>query len=36
MFRKYVEEIEVSLKSDKNNGYFTPFHIYYLISLNSF
>jgi hypothetical protein len=23
-FRKYVEKIKVSLKSDKNNGYFTP------------
>ena len=37
VFRKYVEEIEVSLKSDKNNGYFTwrPFYICYHISLNS-
>jgi hypothetical protein len=23
IFRKYVEKIQVSLKSDKNNGYFT-------------
>jgi hypothetical protein len=23
VFRKYVEKIQVSLKSDKNNGYFT-------------
>jgi hypothetical protein len=36
-FRKYVEKIQVSLKSDKNNGYFTRrrFHIYDNISLNA-
>ena len=35
--RKSVEKIQVQLKSDKNNGYFTPrrFHIYDNISLNS-
>ena len=34
---KSVEKIDVSLKSDKNNGYFTRrrFHIYDNISLNS-
>ena len=34
---KYVEEIEVLLKYDKNNGYLTwrPFYIYYHISLSS-
>jgi hypothetical protein len=33
---KSVEKIDVSLKSDKNNGYFTRrrFHIYDNISLN--
>jgi hypothetical protein len=37
IFRKFVEEIHVLLKSDKNNGYFTcrPIHIYVNISLNS-
>jgi len=37
IFRKSVEKIQVSLKSDKNNGYFTwiPTHIYDNISLNS-
>jgi hypothetical protein len=36
-FRKFVEKIQVSLKSDKNNGYFTwtPLYIYDNISLNS-
>ena len=36
-FRKYVEKIQVSLKSNKNNGYFTrgPMYIYDNISLNS-
>ena len=36
-FRKSVEKIQVSLKSDNNNGYFTfkRFHIYDNISLNS-
>jgi len=35
--KKSVEKIQVSLKSDKNNGYFTsrPTHIYDNISLNS-
>jgi hypothetical protein len=37
-FRKYVEKIQVSLKSDKNNGYFIwrRFDIFDDISLNSF
>jgi hypothetical protein len=37
MFRQSVEKIQVSLKSDKKNGYFTwrRFHIYDNISLNS-
>ena len=37
MFQKYVEEIQVSLKSDKNNGYFKwrPIHIFDHISLSS-
>ena len=36
-FRKPVEKIQVSLKSDNNNGYFTwrRFHIYDNMSLNS-
>ena len=36
-FRRSVEKIQVSLKSDKNNGYFTRrrFHIYGIISMNS-
>jgi hypothetical protein len=36
IFRKSVEKIQVSLKSDKNNGYFTwrPMCIYDNISLN--
>ena len=36
-FRKVVQKIEVLLKSDKNNGYFTwkYFDIYDSISLNS-
>jgi hypothetical protein len=35
IFRKFVEIIQVSLKSDKNNGYFTwrPMYIYDNISL---
>jgi len=34
IFRKYVEKIQVSLKSDKNNGYFTwrPIYIFVHIS----
>ena len=37
LFRKYVEKVQVLLKSDKNNGYFTLtcFHIYDKMSLNS-
>jgi hypothetical protein len=37
-FRKSVEKIQVSLKSDKNNGYITwkRFNNYDNISLNSF
>jgi hypothetical protein len=37
VFRNSVENVEVSLKLDKNNGYFTrrPMHIYDNISLNS-
>jgi hypothetical protein len=37
IFRKCVEEIQVSLKSDKNNGHFTwrPVYISYNISLIS-
>ena len=37
IFRKSVEKIQVSLKSDKNNGYFTwrPVHIFDHISLHS-
>jgi hypothetical protein len=35
-FRKYVEKIQVSLKSDKNNGYFTRIPMYIFdILLNS-
>jgi hypothetical protein len=36
-FRNSVQKIQVSLKSDKNNGYFTwiPMYIYDNISLNS-
>jgi len=36
-FRKYVDKIQVSLKSDKNSGYFTrrPIYIFYHISLSS-
>jgi hypothetical protein len=38
LFRKSVENIQFSLTSDKNNGYFTwtHFYIYDNISLNSF
>jgi hypothetical protein len=38
IFRKHVEKIQVSLKSDYNNGYFTwrPIYIFYHISLNFF
>ena len=34
IFHKYVEKIHVSLKSDKNNGYFTwwPIYIFFIIS----
>jgi hypothetical protein len=37
IFRKYAEKIQVPLKSDNNNGYFTwrPMYIYDNISLNS-
>ena len=37
IFRKSVEEIQVSLKSDKNKGYFTrrPMHINNDIGMNS-
>jgi hypothetical protein len=37
IFQTYVEKIQVSLKSDKNNGYFTcrPTYIYDNISLSS-
>jgi hypothetical protein len=37
IFRKYVEKIQISLKCDKNNGYFTwrPVYIYDNISLHS-
>jgi len=37
IFRKSVEKIQVSLKSDKNNGYFTwrPIYIFDHISLSS-
>ena len=36
IFPKTVEEIQFSLKSDKNNGYFTsiPVNIFYYISLS--
>jgi len=36
-FRTYVEKIQVSLASDKNNGYFTwrPICIFYYISFSS-
>ena len=36
-FRRYVDKIQISLKSDKNNGYLTcePMYIYDNISLNS-
>ena len=35
-FRKSVEKIQISLKSDKNNGYFTwrRFRVYDNISVN--
>jgi hypothetical protein len=38
LFRKSIEEIEVSLKYDENNGHFEQkrFHIYDNISLHSF
>ena len=38
IFRKSVEEIQVSLKSDKNNGYFTwrPIYTFYLILTHFF
>jgi len=37
IFRKSVEKIQVSLKSDKNTGYFTwrPIYIFDRISLTS-
>jgi hypothetical protein len=37
IFRKSVEKIQISLKSDKNKGYFTwrPTYIYDSASLNS-
>ena len=36
IFRKFVEKIQISLKSDMNNRYFTrrPMYIYDSISLN--
>ena len=36
VFRKYLEKIQLSLKSSKNNGFFTwrPIYNYYNISLN--
>jgi len=36
-FLKSFEKIQLSLKSDKNNGYFTwrSIHIFFPISLNS-
>ena len=36
--RKPVEKIQISLKSDKNNGYITerPIYIFYHTSRNSF
>ena len=33
IFRKFVTKIKVSLKSDKNNGYFTWRRIYFLLHL---
>jgi hypothetical protein len=38
IFRKSVEKIQVSLKSDKNDGYVTwrPMHIYDCNFLNSY
>jgi hypothetical protein len=35
-FRKYVEKIQVALKSDKNNGCFTerPMYIFFVVSLS--
>jgi hypothetical protein len=37
IFRKYVEKIQVSLKSDRSNGYFTwrPMYVFDHISVNS-
>jgi len=38
IFREYVEKIQVSLKSNKNNGYFTwcrPIYIFNNISISS-
>ena len=37
IFRKFVEEIQASLKSDKNNGHITwrPLYIHANIMLNS-
>ena len=37
IFRKYVEKIQVSWRSENNKGYFTrrPIHIYYNISFSS-
>jgi hypothetical protein len=37
IFRKSIEKIQMSLKPDKNNGYFTqkPMYIYDNISRNS-
>jgi hypothetical protein len=35
LFRKYVEKIQVSLKSDKNNFTWRLFHVYDNISLTS-
>jgi hypothetical protein len=38
MYRKSLEKIQVSLKSDKHNGHFTwrPIHIFHHISLSSY
>jgi hypothetical protein len=38
VFRKFIKKIQLSIKSDKNNGYFTwrPMYIYDNSSLNSY
>jgi len=37
IFRKYVQKVQVSIKSDMHNGYFTwgPIHIFDQISLRA-